>query len=386
VYSRLLKPTDRSFFLFGPRGTGKTAWLKEQLTDALTFDLLQSSVHQRFAAAPDRLGDLVPERYKGWVVLDEIQRVPELLNEVHRLIEGRKLRFAMTGSSARKLRRQGINLLAGRARTLRMHPLSALELGKDFDLKRGVQYGALPFACTTKDPAAYLGDYVGTYLREEVQQEALVRDVGSFSRFLEAASLSQGSVLNMAAVARECAVSAKVAENFFQLAEDLLLSVRIPAFTKRAKRRLVAHPKFYFFDAGVYRTVRPKGPLDSDEEIDGAALETLLLSNLRAINDAYELGYTLHYWRTQRGAEVDFVLYGERGLIAIEVKRNERLRDGDLDGLLAFLADYPMAKAFLVHPGTRREHLRGVEVMPIPIMLGTLDALLAGKKPLPRRK
>lgn len=371
---------DRSFFLFGPRGSGKTAWLAQKLPGALAFDLLQSSTWQRFHAHPDRIGDLIPKNHKDFVVLDEIQRVPDLLNEVHRLIESRGLRFAMTGSSARKLRRGGVNLLAGRAVTLRMHPLSALELGGDFDLERALRHGTLPFATTTADPKTYLRDYVGTYLREEVQQEGLVREMGAFSRFLEAASLSQGSVLNMASVARECSVNAKVVEGHFTLLEDLLLAVRVPVFTKRAKRRLVAHPKFYFFDSGVYRALRPKGPLDTDSEIDGAALETLLLANLRAVSDAFDLGYEIHYWRTQDGAEVDFVLYGERGLIAIEVKRSERVRDEDFASLEKFRADYPVARALLLHTGTRRETRREIEVLPLADALGHLDVLLGAPK------
>jgi predicted AAA+ superfamily ATPase len=376
VYARLLKPPERSFFLFGPRGTGKTAWLRAQLGGALFFDLLQSGTYQRLSAAPERLGEMVPADHAGWVVLDEIQRIPELLNEVHRLIEERGLRFALTGSSARKLRRGGANLLAGRARTLRMHPLTALELGRDFDLARALRFGTLPFACTTGAPAVYLRDYAGTYLREEVQQEGLVRQIGAFARFLEAASFSQGSVLSMASVAREASVHAKVAESHFTLLEDLLIAVRLPVFTRRAKRRTIAHPKFYFFDAGVYRALRPKGPLDTDEEIDGAALETLFLANLRAVNDAFELGYSLHYWRTANGLEVDFVLCGERGLVAFEVKRTERLRDEDLESLVAFRADYPMARAFFVHPGTKRAHLRGVEIVPMTHALKHLNELL----------
>lgn len=376
VYARLISPPRRSFFLFGPRGTGKTAWMRAKLADALVFDLLESGTFQRLSAAPERLADRVPQDHAGWAVLDEIQRVPDLLNEVHRHIESRKLRFAMTGSSARKLRRGGANLLAGRARTLRMHPLTALELGGDFDLGRALRYGTLPFACTTDDPAHYLRDYVGTYLREEVQQEGLVREIGAFARFLEAASFAQGAVLNMASVARECSVHAKVAESHFALLEDLLIAIRLPVFARRAKRRVIAHPKFYYFDAGVYRALRPRGPLDTEEEIDGAALETLFLTHLRALNDAFELGYDIHYWRTTGGLEVDFVLYGEHGLLAFEVKRAARVRDEDLAGLLAFRADYPMAQTFLVHSGTQRGHDRGIEIWPMADALKQLHEIL----------
>ena len=196
-------------------------------------------------------------------MVDEVQRVPDILNEVHRLIESRGLRFVLTGSSARKLRRRGVNLLAGRALTRRMHPLTARELGRDFDLGRALRFGCLPFACTASDPQEYLASYVSTYLREEVQQEGLARNLAAFSRFLEAASFSQGSVLNMAAVARDCSVRAKVVEDYFAILENLLIAVRLPVFTRRAKRRLVAHPKFYFFDAGVFRAIRPRGPLES---------------------------------------------------------------------------------------------------------------------------
>lgn len=376
MYSRLLQLPKRSFFLFGPRGTGKTAWLRQQLPNALTFDLLQSDAYQRLAAAPERLREAIPEDHADWVVVDEVQRVPMLLDEVHALIEQRKLRFALTGSSARKLRRGGANLLAGRARTLHMHPLTAGELGRDFDLPRALRFGCLPFACTTDDPAAYLRDYVATYLREEVLQEGLVRNMPAFSRFLEAASFSQGTTLNMAAVARECAVSAKLAESHFVLLEDLLLATRVPVFNRRAKRRMTTHPKFFFFDCGVYRALRPRGPLDTAEEIDGPALETLFLANVRAINDANELGYQIHYWRTATGEEVDFVLYGERGLLAFEIKRHGKVRDDDLTSLQRFGAEYPVARRFLLHAGKEHRHQAGVDIIPLQHALLHLHELL----------
>lgn len=377
MYPRLLQPPPKqSFFLFGPRGVGKTAWAREQFPDALFFDLLDHQTYTQLLAAPQRLGDRIPQGHKGWVVVDEVQRVPEVLNEVHRLIESRRLRFALTGSSARKLRRRGVNLLAGRALTRHLHPLTALELGTDFDLKRALRWGCLPLACTSEKPQDYLNSYAATYLREEVQQEGFARNVGAFSRFLEAASFSQGSVLNMAAVARECAVSAKVVEDYFSILEDLLIAVRVPVFTKRAKRRLIAHPKFFYFDAGVFQAIRPRGPLDVPEQIHGAALETLFLEQVRALNDYRDLGYRLHYWRTAAGDEVDFVLYGERGLRAFEVKMAQRIRPDDLRGLLRFRADFPQAKAYLLYLGNRRWHDRGVEVLPFTDCVTQLDRWL----------
>jgi predicted AAA+ superfamily ATPase len=377
MYPRLLQPPPRqSFFLFGPRGVGKTAWLHQQLPGALFFDLLDHQVYTQLLAGPERLGGRIPQGHKDWVVVDEIQRVPELLNEVHRLIESRKLRFVLTGSSARKLRRRSVNLLAGRAVTRHMHPLTALELGKDFDLKRALRHGCLPQACTSENPHDYLKSYASTYLREEVQQEGLARNIAAFGRFLEAASFSQGSVLNMAAVARECSVSTKVVEDYFSILEDLLIAVRMPVFSKRAKRRLVAHPKFYYFDAGVFQTIRPRGPLDAPEQIHGPALETLFLQQARALNDYKDLGYRLHYWRTANGDEVDFVLYGDRGLRAFEVKMAQNVRPDDLRSLLRFRTDFPEAKTHFLYLGKRRWHDRGIEVLPFFDCVSNLDQWL----------
>jgi len=377
MYTRLFRPpSNQSFFLFGPRGVGKTAWAHQQFPDALFFDLLDYPTYTQLLAAPQRLGDRIPQGYKGWVVVDEIQRVPELLNEVHRLIESRRLRFVLTGSSARKLRRRGVNLLAGRALTCHLHPFTALELGSDFSLKHALRWGCLPLACTSERPQDFLDSYTATYLREEVQQEGLTRNIGAFSRFLEAASFSQASVLNMASVARECAVSTKVVEDYFSILEDLLIAVRVPVFTKHAKRRLIAHPKFYYFDAGVFQAIRPRGPLDAPEQIHGAALETLFLQQVRALNDYATLGYRLYYWRTSTGDEVDFVFYGERGLRAFEVKMAHNLRPDDLRALQRFQNDFPQAKTYLLYLGDRRWHERGIEVVPFLDCLTQLEQWL----------
>ena len=379
MYSRLLiPPKEKSFFLFGPRGTGKSTWVKTTFPDAVYLDLLDSGLYADLLARPSRLQEYVPSEKDRWIVIDEVQRVPELLNEVHRLIEGHRVRFILTGSSARSLRKRGDNLLAGRALTCTMHPLTSRELGSDFALSRFLDHGGLPSVTQEASPRAYLESYVRTYLREEVQQEGLTRNLGAFSRFLEAASLSQGSILNVSAVSRECAVERKVVEHYFGILDDLLLSHRLPVFTRRAKRRTIRHRKFYFFDAGVYRTLRPKGPLDRPGEIDGAALETLFLQELLAYNASLHLGYTLFYWRTRTGLEVDFVLYGERGLKAFEVKLASNVRKEDTAGLAAFLADYPMADAYLVYCGTRERRERGIEIVPIETCLSRLPDLLTG--------
>lgn len=376
MYSRLLKAPASSFFLFGPRGTGKTTWVRAQFPDAVYLDLLGAELYNDLAANPQRLENLVPSGPKPWVIIDEVQRVPELLNEVQRLMTARGARFVLTGSSARKLRRAGTNLLAGRALTHRMHPLTAAELGADFDLQRSLSWGQLPRVHDAEDPKAYLESYAQTYLREEIQQEGLTRNLGAFARFLESASFSQASPLNISAVAAECGVERKTVENYFGVLEDLLIACRVPAFVKKAKRRVSAHPKFFFFDAGLYRTLRPKGPLDRPEAIEGHALETLVFQELRAVNDCLGLGYTTHYWRTADGREVDFVLYGERGILAFEVKRTARPTPADLRGLNAFLDDYPMAKATLLYGGSTRRREGAVELLPLAEALPRLPEIL----------
>jgi predicted AAA+ superfamily ATPase len=365
-----------SFFLFGPRGTGKSSWVGTAMPEAVVVDLLEADTCNRLLAAPERLEGMIPRDHRGWIVIDEVQKVPALLDEVHRLIEKKRWRFALTGSSARKLRRGGVNLLAGRARTHHLFPLTAAELGDDFDLRHAVKYGGLPSAWVEDDPGGFLSSYVRTYLQEEVQQEGVTRNLGAFSRFLEAASFSQGSVLNISAVASDCGVERKVVEQWFAALEDLLLAVRLPVFRRRAKREIAAHPKFYLFDAGVYRTLRPRGPLDSREEIDGAAFETFVLNELRAANAYRQLRYELQTWRTRKGLEVDFVLYGERGLHAVEVKRASRLRGQDLDGLRAFGSDYPMARRWLLFGGGKPYREDGIEVLPVERGLRELDAAL----------
>lgn len=335
-------------------------------------------------AAPERLARLIPPDCRKPVIIDEVQRVPQLLNEVHRLIElkqkQKNLRFILTGSSARKLRAKGVNLLAGRALTRFMHPLTVEELGTDFSLDTSLTFGHLPAIYTEPDPADYLASYIGTYLREEVQQEGLTRNLQVFARFLEAASFAQGAVLNISEVARDCGVGRKLAEQYFYILEDLLLAYRLPVFTRRAKRRMVKHPKFYFFDTGVYRAIRPKGPLDRPEEIDGMALETLVFQELRSVNDLHRLGFDLFYWRTGNGQEVDFVLYGEAGIIAIEVKRAAKIRTKELRSLKTFGRDYPIASLYMFYGGDTKMYIDGITLIPTREALVELPRLLGRAK------
>ena len=369
-------PGPKSFFLFGPRGTGKTTWVKHTFPKAVYIDLLEAEVFNDLLANPQRLENFIPKNFEDWIIIDEVQRIPELLYEVHRLIEKYKHQFILTGSSARKLRRKGPNLLGGRALTYSLHPLTATELEKDFKLEHSLLYGQLPSVYTESDSKKYLESYVKTYLEEEIRQEGLIRNLGAFSRFLEAASFSQASVLNISAVARECAVERKVVENYFYILEDLLIAHRLPVFMKRAKRRLIAHPKFFYFDVGVFRTLRPMGPLDMPEHIEGAACETLLFQELKALNETLSLGYTLSYWKTSNNIEVDFVLYGQKGIKAFEIKRTRRVSRVMLQGLRAFLKDYPMAKAYFIYGGKRYLREGTIEILPMETTFKELSKIL----------
>jgi predicted AAA+ superfamily ATPase len=382
MYKRLLERPlkgNQSFFLFGPRGTGKTSWAREKLHGALYIDLLETSAFLDLSARPGRLEEMIPPGFSNWIIIDEVQKIPILLNEVHRLIENKGYKFILTGSSARSLKKKGVNLLAGRALSYKMFPLTAVELRQDFNLKNSLQFGQLPFVYSKDNPQAikdYLDAYTQTYLREEVMQEGLTRNVGAFSRFLEVASFSQGEVLNMSEIAREASINRKVIVDYFQILEDLLLAERIPVFSKRAKRKLIAHSKFYYFDVGVYRAIRPRGPLDSVEEAEGAACETLVYQEIQAINHYFNFQYQLYFWRTVDKIEVDFILYGPKGIIAIEVKRSDKIDQKDLRGLKAFGEDYPEAKLFLFYGGKKREYIGNIQLIPLEEALLSLPELL----------
>lgn len=377
MYSRLLvPPTRKSFFLFGPRGVGKTTWVKSTFPDALYFDLLKAETYNHFLANPTRLEKSIPDHFTGWIVIDEIQKIPQLLDEVHRLIENKHCKFILTGSSARKLRRGGVNLLAGRAATYHLHPLTAVELGNSVGLEEYIRFGGLPNVLTAENKSDYLHSYVQTYLQQEVIQEGISRNLNAFARFLETASFSQGSVLNVTEVGREAQVGRKVVEDYFSALEDLLVGVRLPVFAKKAKRKLIKHNKFYFFDSGIYQTIRPKGPLDQPEATGGIALESLFFQNLRAINDYFRLGYAISYYRTATGVEVDFIAYGEKGLKAFEIKSKKDISSDDLYGLTSFMREYPAARGYMIYGGDHKRYDKGIELWPIKDALLHLPEIL----------
>lgn len=374
MVTRFLRPPSGSFFLFGPRGAGKSTWARQAFPEALVIDLLQPDVFRAYAARPERLREAMAGHTARQVLIDEIQRVPALLSVVHALLEERMgARFILTGSSARKIKRSDVDLLAGRALLRTLHPFMAGELGKRFDLDRALHEGLVPVVVAAEDPRDVLASYVALYIQEEVKAEALVRNIGDFSRFLEVASLSHAAILNISSLARECEIGRKTAEGYLSVLQDLLLAYLVPVFARRARRALVAHPKFYFFDAGVCRSLRPRGPLDRDEEVGGALLEGLVVQHLKAWNAYRGAKNALHYWRTRGGVEVDVVLYGEDGLHAIEVKSTGRVRPEDLRGLTAFLEDYPEAGALLLYRGKERLRKGPITCLPVDEFLRGLD-------------
>jgi predicted AAA+ superfamily ATPase len=325
---------DQSFFLFGPRGVGKSTWIRGALPKAELIDLLDSEVQLQLSASPKRLEAMLGEKKAGdWVIIDEVQKVPALLDEIHRLIESRKLRFALTGSSARKLKREGANLLAGRALVQRLEQFSYSELRSDpVSLTSLLEWGGLPSCVLNpKNARRVLSAYVLTYLQEEIRQEGLVRRIEPFSRFLEVAGLFNGQVLSMEGLARDAKVPRTSLVEYFQILEDTWIAKRLPSYQPAIKAREVAHPKFYFFDPGVARAAAGLLGDTLDSTWLGSALETWVFHELRVYNQLSEKERPLFYYRTGDGSEIDFVVETRKKtmsagpeVVCIEVKHSKK--------------------------------------------------------------
>jgi predicted AAA+ superfamily ATPase len=366
ILDRFLQKPKESFFLFGPRGSGKSTWASLNFKEALSIDLLEPDTFRRFAARPETLLDFVRgQSSRKTVIIDEVQKVPALLDAVHKLIE-EKLghQFVLTGSSARKIKRTGTDLLAGRALLKTMHPFMAAELEKKFSLEEALRLGLLPLIKASSNPEETLKSYTALYIKEEVQSEGLVRNIGNFARFMEVISFSHSSLLNVSNIARESEIERKIIEGYIGILEDLLIAFKVPVFTKRAKRQVSSHPKFYLFDAGVFRSLRPQGPLDKPQEIEGCALEGLVAQHLRAWNAYGRIHHDIFFWRTKSGVEVDFIVYGEDGLWAIEVKNSSRLRDEELRSLRIFKKDFPESRLLFLYRGKERFKRNGILGLP----------------------
>lgn len=308
------------------------------------------------------------------VIIDEVQKVPKVLDVVHGLIEEkRKIQFILTGSSSRKLRRGGVNLLAGRALWRNFHPFIGFEIKAEFNLEKALKTGMIPLIWTSSMPEEKLQAYVDLYIQEEVKAEALVRQIGEFSRFLEAMAYSHGSLLNLSNISRECEVPRKTVDSHLQILQDLLLGYTIPVFEKRAKRQTIAHSKFYFFDPGIYRALKKQGFLDRSSEADGAALEGLVAEHLRFWIDFQKEKHQLYFWKTRSGLEVDFILYGPQVFYAIEVKNSKTINPQDLRGLKEFYKDYPESSLFLIYRGKERIKKEGIFCIPAEDFFRNMD-------------
>ena len=374
LYSRITRLPARSFFLFGVRGVGKSWWARATLPDAPRFDLLDEALFHDLLADPSLFRDLVSTVAPGdWVVIDEVQRVPALLNEVHRQIEERGLRFALLGSSARKLKTAGTNLLAGRAVRKSMYPLVPRELGADFNLDDVLMYGSLPVVWTADSRREVLESYTQLYLREEIRAEAVVRNLPGFVRFLPIAALLHGKAVNVAGIARDAGVARTTVAGYLDVLEDTLLTWRLPAFEARLRVRERRRPKLYWVDPGVVRAVkRQLGPVSAEER--GALFEGWILGLLRAHAEERPMFDSIHYWApAESGTEVDFLLRRDGEHLAIEAKAARRYNTALLRGLRA-IEDLPgLVRRVLVHDGRRAFRTEdGIDVWPVKRFLEAL--------------
>lgn len=333
---------EKSVLMLGPRQTGKSSFLREEFADAVYINLLYSDTFLLFSREPQRLRQQIRDN-KKIVIIDEIQKIPQLLDEVHALIEEKKIRFILTGSSARKLKRSGVNLLGGRARTKYFHPFCYPELRHKYDLVRAANYGLLPSVYFSEFPDDALADYTGTYLKEEVAAEGLTRNVGNYSRFLEVAGLVSGQLLNYAKVANDSQLSVSTVKNYFGILYDTLLGYEVPAWTNTQKRKSIEVAKFYLFDSGIVRNLQNRSFTQLKSPEFGVLFEQLIFHELKTYID-YNAGQ-IHYWRSTSQFEVDFILNNEW---AIEVKAKFKLSKDDFKGLRALHEEKYKFKRYIV--------------------------------------
>lgn len=365
---------SETFFLWGPRQTGKSTLLRATYPDALWIDLLRAEEYRRYLERPELLREELRIARTPHVVIDEVQKVPALLDEVHWLIENARVTFALCGSSARKVKRGSANLLGGRAVRYELHGLTGRELASRFDLGRVLNHGYLPRIYGSDRPERLLRAYAADYLKEEVAAEGLVRNLPTFSAFLNVAALSDGELVNFSNIARDCGVSSPTIKGYFEILEDTLLGRWLPAYAKRPKRRVIGSPKFYFSDVGVVNQLARRGHVEPGGELYGKALENWVFHELTAANAYQERFSQLSYWRLASGTEVDFVVDDVR--VAIEAKATAKVTSDHLKGLRALREDHPRAGRRIVvclEPKRRRTE-DGIEILDISSFLKELDA------------
>ena len=369
MYKRALSLPKSSFFLFGPRGTGKTTWLKTILPQAKWYDLLDNSEYLKLLRNPALLRFEVEAMPKdSWIVIDEVQRVPHLLNEVHKLIadHGNSYHFALSGSSARKLKRLDANLLAGRALNRAFFPLTGAELQYEFELDQLLRFGCLPGIYTSADlQINILESYVANYLKEEIQQEAFVKDFGSFSRFLEVAAICNAQVVNVTNIARDSGVTRSTVQRYFDILDTTLIGAWLPAWKPKARIKETNHPKFYFFDCGVVRTIQDTLRDQLEKAEKGPLLETLIFHELRAAQNCLQCGGKFFYWRTAAGSEVDFIWSRGKQAVGLEIKSAAEYKSEFSKVLRQLIEDKVIQKAYVVYLGSQTLQDGQVTIYPV---------------------
>lgn len=381
MYNRIQKlelSTKESCFLWGPRLTGKSTLLKTLFPKAIRYDLLLSTEYQRLLRAPHLIREqsiakgIETLNQQSPIIIDEIQKVPDLLDEVHWLIENRGLRFILCGSSARKLRRGHANLLGGRAISYELFPLVYPEI-TDFSLINALNRGLIPRHYNNSNPTRLIQSYVANYLKEEIVAEALTRNIAAFSRFLEVAAISNGEMLNYTTIARDCGVSSPTVKEYFQILEDTLIGKHLPAFRKKMKRRLVQTPKFYFFDLAPVIHLTRRGNVEQSSELFGRAFEHFIWMELVAYSHYSEKFYPVTFWRTSAGTEVDFIL-GDHEIV-IEVKSTTLANANHLKGIRSFNEEYKTKTSIVISQDSQpRITDDNIHILPWKIFLEKLWA------------
>jgi predicted AAA+ superfamily ATPase len=361
---------DESLFLWGARQTGKSTLLQTNFTDSLYFDLLLSDVYERFQTSPSLLREIVmASSHSRVIIIDEIQRIPKLLNEIHWLITNQGSRFILSGSSPRKILRSGFNLLGGRALRYELYPLIYKEI-PDFDLLRALNNGLLPRHYLAKNSRKLVSAYIGSYLQDEIIAEAKIRNITAFTRFLEVAAFSNGEILNYTNIAAECGVSAPTIREYFQILEDTLIGRFLPSYQKRPKRRVILAPKFYYFDVGIANYLLKRVSIEAGSTAFGDAFEHFIYHELYAHSNYSGSNYTISYWRTTSQIEVDFIL-GENE-VAIEVKASSQINSRHLKGLKSFAEEYKVKKQIVVSNDPFLRQIENILIMPWRIFLDRL--------------
>ena len=361
---------QESIFFWGARQTGKSTLLKTLFPNALWFDLLLSDEYERLSKKPELLREIIlANRNVSLVIIDEIQRLPDLLNEVHWLISNHKVRFILSGSSPRKILRGGFNLLGGRALRYELYPLISVEI-PDFDLIRALNHGLLPRHYDSANPRKLLSSYIGSYLQDEIVAEARIRNVHTFSRFFEVAALTNGEMINYTNIASDCGISAKTIKEYFQILEDTLIGRYLPSFQKRPKRRVITAPKFYMFDIGITNYLLNRTKIEKGTELFGKAFEHFIYQEIYAHSRYSDVNYPMYYWRTASQIEIDFVLGDHE--VAIEVKATDQATVRHLKGLKAFAEEYDVKKLILVSNDPLPRLVDDIEILPWKVFLERL--------------